>query len=88
MIDVREPGEFATARLAGGELIPMNTVPQHLQRLDEMAEEAPLIVFCHHGMRSLMVVNWLRQQGVAACSSMSGGIDQWSLSIDPEVSRY
>ena len=88
LIDVREPGEFATCRIADAELIPMNTVPQHLKRLETLADEAPLIVFCHHGMRSLMVVNWLRQQGVAACSSMSGGIDQWSLSIDPAVPRY
>ena len=88
LIDVREPGEFATSSIAGGELIPMNTVPQHLQRLERLADGAPLIVFCHHGMRSLMVVNWLREKGVAECSSMSGGIDQWSLSIDPAVPRY
>ena len=88
LIDVREPGEFVTCNIEGAELIPMNTVPQHLQRLESLADEAPLIVFCHHGMRSLMVVNWLREQGVATCSSMSGGIDQWSLSIDPAVPRY
>ena len=66
----------------------MNTVPQHLQRLETLADDAPLIVFCHHGMRSLMVVNWLREHGLAECSSMSGGIDQWSLSVDPAVPRY
>ena len=88
LIDCREAGEFAIARIEGAELIPMNTTPQHLQRLDGMADEAPLIVYCHHGVRSLSVVNWLRQQGVEACSSMSGGIDRWSLVVDPGVPRY
>ena len=88
LIDCREPGEFAIARIEGAKLVPMNTTPEHLQRLDAMADEAPLIVYCHHGVRSLMVVNWLREHDVAACSSMSGGIDLWSLSIDPGVPRY
>jgi rhodanese-related sulfurtransferase len=88
LIDVREVPEHATCSIAGAELIPMNTIPQQLQHLETLADEAPLIVFCHHGVRSLTVVNWLRQQGVAECSSMSGGIDQWSLSIDPSVPRY
>jgi rhodanese-related sulfurtransferase len=66
----------------------MNTVPQHLQHLETLADEAPLIVFCHHGVRSLTVVNWLREQGVSNCASMSGGIERWSLSIDPGVPRY
>ena len=88
LIDVREPGEHAIASLAGAELIPMNTVPERLQHLDALADETPLIVFCHHGVRSLMVVNWLRKQGVDQCWSMSGGIDQWSDEIDRSVPRY
>ena len=88
LIDVREPGEFQLARIDGAELIPMRTIPAELQRLDAQADEAPLIVFCHHGVRSLNVVNWLRGQGVSACQSMAGGIDRWSLEIDPAVPRY
>lgn len=88
LIDVREPGEFQVARIGGAELIPMRTVPAELSRLDALAEETPLIVFCHHGVRSLNVVNWLRGQGVEACQSMAGGIDRWSLQIDPGVPRY
>ena len=88
LIDVREPGEFQLARIGGAELIPMRTVPAELSRLDAQAEETPLIVFCHHGVRSLNVVNWLRGQGVEACQSMAGGIDRWSLEIDPLVPRY
>jgi rhodanese-related sulfurtransferase len=88
LIDVREPFEFQQARIAGAELIPMGTVPTQLQHLDAVADDETLIVYCHHGVRSLQVVNWLREQGVAACQSMSGGIDQWSREIDPSVPRY
>ena len=88
LIDVREPGEFQLARIAAGALIPMRTVPAELQRLEAAGEEATLIVFCHHGVRSLNVVNWLREQGVTNCQSMAGGIDRWSLEIDPSVPRY
>jgi rhodanese-related sulfurtransferase len=88
LLDVREPGEFQLARIGGAELIPMRTVPAELSRLDAQAEDTPLIVFCHHGVRSLNVVHWLREQGVAACQSMAGGIDRWSLEIDPLVPRY
>ena len=88
LIDVREPHEFQLARIAGAELVPMRTVPAELSRLDAQADDVALIVFCHHGVRSLNVVNWLRQQGVDACQSMAGGIDRWSLEIDPGVPRY
>ena len=88
LIDVREPNEFQQARIEGAELIPMRTVPAALQQLGAKAGEGTLIVFCHHGVRSLNVVSWLREQGVAACQSMSGGIDQWSRQIDPNVPRY
>ncbi len=88
LIDVREPGEFQMARIEGAELIPMRTIPAELSRLEAEARQAPVVVFCHHGVRSLNVVNWLREQGVSACQSMAGGIDRWSLEIDPSVPRY
>src|SRR5579872_4217028 len=88
LIDVREPAEFQAARIPGAELIPMRTVPGELQRLDAAADDSTLVVICHHGIRSLNVVNWLREQGVASCQSMAGGIDRWSLEIDPSVPRY
>src|SRR3984957_11462472 len=88
LIDVREPHEFQLARIEGAELIPMRSVPAELSRLDERADDTPLIVFCHHGVRSLNVVHWLREQGVGACQSMAGGIDRGSLEIDSAVPRY
>lgn len=88
LIDVREPFEYAIARIDGAELIPMNTVPQRLQHLEGLAEEKLLVVHCHHGVRSLNVVDWLRRQGVDNCVSMAGGIDLWSAQVDPSVPRY
>ena len=85
LIDVREPEEHAICQIEGADLIPMQTVPQHLQDLDG---DEPLCVFCHHGVRSLSVVDWLRRRGVDKCQSMAGGIDRWSLEIDPAVRRY
>jgi rhodanese-related sulfurtransferase len=88
IIDVREPVEYQQARIEGAELIPMKSVPENLSRLDDMADDAELVVICHHGVRSLNVVSWLRGQGVSGARSMAGGIDRWSLEIDPAVPRY
>ncbi|MGH9611780.1 MAG: rhodanese-like domain-containing protein [Bryobacteraceae bacterium] len=88
LIDVREPSEFQIARIDGAELMPMRTVPAEVQKLDGYSDEGTLIVFCHHGVRSLQVVNWLREQGPSACQSMAGGIDRWSAEIDASVPRY
>ena len=79
---------FKLARIEDAELVPMRAVPAELSRLDAQADAAALIVFCHHGVRSLNVVHWLREQGVDACQSMAGGIDRWSLEIDSGVPRY
>ena len=88
LIDVREPAEFQLARIESAELIPMNTVLAALQRIEVLADEGTLVVYCHHGMRSLSVVNWLREQGIADCQSLAGGIEQWSLEVDSSVPRY
>ena len=86
LLDVREPAEHAVARIDGAQLIPMRAIPQNLQELED--DDAPLIVFCHHGVRSLSVVEWLRRRGMENCQSMAGGIDRWSIDIDPAVPRY
>lgn len=88
IIDVREPQEFAAARISGSELIPMRNIPAELQRLETLSDKQTLLVLCHHGVRSLQVVAWLREQGVAECYSIAGGIDQWSREIDPSVPLY
>lgn len=85
LIDVREPWEFDVCKIAGAMLIPMGTVPANLQALDSDDE---IVCYCHRGMRSLDVAVWLRGQGVAKVKSLAGGIERWSLEIDPNVPRY
>jgi rhodanese-related sulfurtransferase len=86
LIDVREPVEHAICHIEGATLIPMQSIPQRLNELDDPATRT--VVFCHHGMRSLSVADWLRWQGVENCQSMAGGIDLWSVQVDPSVPRY
>ncbi|MGA7410647.1 MAG: rhodanese-like domain-containing protein [Bryobacteraceae bacterium] len=88
LVDVREPAEHAIARIAGAELIPMNSIPAHLQRLEAQADESLLVVFCHHGVRSLHVIAWLRAQGVSNALSLTGGIERWATEIDQQVPHY
>lgn len=88
LIDVREPREHQQASIAGAELMPMRTVPANLQKIEAKAESGDVVVFCHHGIRSLQVANWLREQGIETCQSMMGGIDRWSLEVDPNIPRY
>jgi rhodanese-related sulfurtransferase len=88
LIDVREPEECAVTRLGTAEYIPMSLLPAAFQRLEGLAEEADLLVLCHHGVRSLQVVMWLRERGVENCYSVAGGIDRWSRELDPAIPRY
>jgi rhodanese-related sulfurtransferase len=88
LIDVREPNEFAISKIENATLVPMRSVPSELQDLEAKAATGPVILFCHHGVRSLHVVYWLREQGLENCASMSGGIDAWSATVDPSVPRY
>src|ERR1700735_3354437 len=84
-VDVREKWEYDTSHIEGSELIPLREIPLNLARL-EAADE--IVLFCHHGMRSLDATAWLRSQGVEGARSMAGGIDRWSAEIDPSIPRY
>jgi rhodanese-related sulfurtransferase len=88
LIDVREPEEYALAHIDGSVLIPMQTIPAELQKLEGMADEGDLLILCHHGVRSLQVAAWLQARGIENAASISGGIDRWSMEIDPAVPRY
>jgi rhodanese-related sulfurtransferase len=86
LIDVREPWEFATAKIEGSQLMPMGDVPARAHQ--ELDPEERLVIMCHHGMRSMNVTVWLRNQGFEQAQSMAGGIDMWSAVVDPNVPRY
>jgi rhodanese-related sulfurtransferase len=86
LIDVREPWEFETARVDGSLLMPMGDVPARAH--SELDPDERLVVVCHHGMRSMNVTVWLRNQGFEHAQSLRGGIDAWSAEVDPTVNRY
>jgi len=88
LLDVREPQEFALARIEGSMLIPMQSVPAELQKLEALSDEGDLLVLCHHGVRSLQVASWLQGRGIENAVSIIGGIDRWSMEIDPAIPRY
>ena len=85
LLDVREPYEWQIARIPGARLVPMSTIAEVAPTLDR---EQEIVVHCHHGMRSLMVADYLLSLGFRRVSSLAGGIDAWSEQIDPTVSQY
>jgi rhodanese-related sulfurtransferase len=87
LLDCREPDEHAAASLSGALLIPMREIAERLATL-EPHRDGRIVVHCHHGGRSLRVTQFLRQRGFAHAQNMAGGIDAWSLRIDPTVPRY
>jgi rhodanese-related sulfurtransferase len=86
LLDVREQWEYDTASLPNSLLMPMGDIPSRAHQ--ELDPDAPIVVLCHHGARSLNVTMWLRNQGFENVQSLSGGIDAWSRTIDPSIPRY
>jgi len=84
LLDVREPWEHEICALPGARLIPMEQLEF---RVDEIEPEREVVVYCHHGIRSAAVVPWLRHQGIPAVN-LRGGIDAWTLQVDPSLRRY
>ena len=84
LLDVRQPEEHATAKIDGAVLIPLAELPG---RLAELPKGLPLVVMCHHGMRSAHAVHHLREAGFDALN-LSGGIDAWSREVDSLVPLY
>lgn len=85
LVDVREQREHDTARMDGATLIPLRDIPSNLARFEQASE---IVLFCHHGMRSLDAAAWLRSQGVEGARSMAGGIERWAVEVDPRIPRY
>ena len=85
LVDCRRAPELAVAQIAGATWIPMDETPARLDEFRAMPQ--PLVILCHHGVRSLRVAAFLRENGVEAWS-MAGGIDAWSLGVDAGTARY
>lgn len=87
VIDCREPVEIETASIDGTLHVPMGEIKSRLPELEDHADDL-VVVLCHHGVRSLQVVAFLREQGFADARSLAGGIDRWSVEIDSSIPRY
>jgi len=85
LIDCREADEWAFCRIEGATLVPLSRFAE--LAVSHISPDRPVVVYCHHGMRSLRATHWLRQKGHRAWS-LAGGIDAWSDLIDPSVPRY
>lgn len=87
IIDCREEDEWHICRLPQALLVPMSRINELAPQVFTNPQEN-LIVYCHHGMRSQRVAQWLRQNGFPLAQSMRGGIDAWADLVDPDMPRY
>ena len=85
LIDVREPWEYNICKIPSAQLIPLGTLGTEYKKLDPNAE---IVLHCHMGMRSMDATQFLLQQGFKNVKNLTGGINAWSLQIDPSVPRY
>jgi rhodanese-related sulfurtransferase len=89
LLDVRQPFEAQQASLPDSVLIPLNRLHFELEGLrTRIPEGAQVVVYCHHGMRSLHAAGGLLSAGFTDVVSLAGGIDAWSVHVDPSVPRY
>jgi adenylyltransferase/sulfurtransferase len=87
LLDVRQPWEHETAALPGSTLVPLGELPRRATEI-QPPSGALLVVYCHHGVRSLSGAALLERLGFRDVVSLAGGIDAWSVLIDPKVPRY
>jgi adenylyltransferase/sulfurtransferase len=85
VLDVREPWEWAICRLPGARLVPLRELETEIDTLDRQRE---ILVYCHRGVRSVDAAHRLLAAGFTRVSHLEGGIDRWSVEIDPGVARY
>lgn len=93
LLDVREPHERAFAAIpvqapTGDLFIPMRKVPASLDAIREALDRGLVVVYCHHGVRSMRVAEWLAERGLNGVVNLQGGIDAWSIDVAPEIPRY
>jgi len=86
LIDVREPMEYDYCRIEGSQLIPLGELPR---RAAEIATDRPVVLICHHGVRSMQALAFLQHRhGHTNLLNLKGGIDAWSREVDPQVPVY
>jgi rhodanese-related sulfurtransferase len=87
LLDVRQQWENDYCRLTDSVLIPLPELQERIEEV-EPPEGALVVVYCHHGVRSLSGAAILLQAGFDKVASLAGGIEAWSTLVDPKVPRY
>ncbi len=87
LLDVRQPWEHETARIANSLLIPMNELPQRTAEI-VLEPGQTLVTYCHAGVRSMRSAMFLEQSGFSNVLSLAGGIAEWSAQVDPGIPQY
>jgi rhodanese-related sulfurtransferase len=87
LLDVRQSWEHGMAAIAGSTLIPLSELAGRAGEIKPPADGL-IVVYCHHGMRSMSGAAILQRAGFANVASLAGGIDAWSCEVDPGVARY
>lgn len=87
IIDCREESEWQVCHLPEAQLVPLSRFGELAPQVFPNTQEH-LVIYCHHGMRSLRAAQWLREYGFIHAQSMRGGIDAWADLVDPEMPRY
>lgn len=86
LIDVRQPDEYAFAKIEGAKLIPLGEI---LQRMDELDDSKETVVQCKMGGRSAQAINALTSAGFKGkMYNLRGGITAWSNEVDPKIPKY
>lgn len=87
LIDCREEDELTICQIAGNEWVPLGIFPNAIAKLTADSDRG-IVIYCHHGMRSLRATSILRAHGLENAFSMAGGIDAWTDRIDSDMARY
>ena len=85
LVDVREPWEFEICHLENSINIPMGQIPQSLSTFSTVPES---VIICHHGVRSMHIIQYLQQQGINNLINLDGGVDAWAQQVDKDMPLY
>ena len=87
LLDVREPEENALVALPASTLIPLGQLAFRIDEIEAWKDEE-IVVYCHHGIRSLNAIGQLKHFGFTKLRNLAGGIDRWTTDVDPGLPRY
>ena len=84
-LDVREKSELTICKINHSIHFPLSLISENFNLLPK---NIPIIVYCHHGIRSMKAVNFLLKNGFDKVFNLDGGINAWSIQIDPSIPKY